>query len=306
MQLRIFTEPQQGATYDEILRVAKASEDLGFEAFFRSDHYQRIGGGDPGAGSSDAWLTLAALARETSTIRLGTLVSPTTFRLPGPFAIGAAQVDQMSAGRVEIGLGSGWYEAEHAAYGIPFHSVRERFDRFAEQVEIIDGLLRTPTGAAYSFVGEHYRLTDSPALPKPVQSPRPPFVLGGSGKKRGALLAATYADEFNVPFRSASDTGAVFDRVRAAVLTTARDVRYSAAQIVCIGRTDADVARRANALGRSVDELRENGLAGSPAEVLDKLGSFADIGATRMYLQVLDLADLDHLDVIASDVAAHL
>lgn len=302
MQLRIFTEPQQGATYDDLLRVAKATEDLGFDAFFRSDHYLRIGGGDPGPGSTDAWLTLAALARETSRIRLGTLVSPTTFRQPGPFAIAAAQVDQMSGGRVEIGLGSGWYEAEHAAYGVAFHDVRERFDRFAEQVEIIDGLLRTPAGRTYSFDGRHYQLADSPALPKPVQSPRPPIILGGSGKTRGARLAARYADEFNVAFRSVDDTGRVHDRVRAAVAETGRDVVYSSAQVLCVGRDDAELARRAAAIGREVGELRANGLAGTPAEVVARIGTFGEIGVTRMYLQVLDLADLDHLDLVAAEV----
>ncbi|MDQ2796640.1 MAG: LLM class F420-dependent oxidoreductase [Actinomycetota bacterium] len=306
MDLRIFTEPQQGATYDELLRVARATEDLGFDAFFRSDHYVRIGGGDPGPGSTDAWLTLAALARETSTIRLGTLVSPTTFRLPGPFAISVAQVDQMSGGRVEIGLGAGWYAAEHVAYGIPFRDVRERFDRFAEQVEIIDGLLRTPAGSSYSFDGAHYQLVDSPALPKPVQSPRPPMIFGGAGKKRGAQLAATYADEFNVPFASVADTGAVFDRVRAAVTETGRDVRYSAAQVLCVGRDDTEIARRAEAIGRDVDELRENGLAGTPAEVVEKIATFTDIGVTRMYLQVLDLADLDHLELVATEIVPQL
>ncbi len=212
VDLRIFTEPQQGATYDDLLAVARASERLGFDAFFRSDHYLSIGDGDGDGdgrpGPTDAWLTLAALARETSRIRLGTLVTPATFRLPGPLAISVAQVDQMSGGRVELGLGAGWFSAEHEAYGIPFPPVAERFDRFAEQVEVIDGLLRTPAGETFSFAGEHYQLTDSPALPKPVQSPRPPLILGGAGKARGAALAARYADEYNVAFRDLGDTGA--------------------------------------------------------------------------------------------------
>src|SRR5437763_11039858 len=158
MDLRIFTEPQQGATYDDLLRVAKATEDLGFDAFFRSDHYLSMGSGSGLPGPSDAWLTLAALARETSRIRLGTLVSPATFRLPGPLAISVAQVDDMSGGRVELGLGAGWFDAEHTAYGIPFYETGERFDRFAEQVEILDGLLSTPIGSRYSFSGKHYSL----------------------------------------------------------------------------------------------------------------------------------------------------
>jgi F420-dependent oxidoreductase-like protein len=304
MDLRIFTEPQQGATYDDLLAVARATEELGFDAFFRSDHYLAMGDRDGLPGPTDAWVTLAGLARETSRIRLGTLVSPATFRLPGPLAVSVAQVDQMSGGRVELGLGAGWFEAEHTAYGIPFHDVRERFDRFAEQVEIVDGLF-TATGP-YSFDGTYYQLTDSPALPKPVQSPRPPLVLGGAGKKRGAQLAARYADEFNVPFRSASEVSEVFDRVRAAADVTGRELVYSAAQVLCVGTDEAELARRAAAIGHEVGELRETGLGGTPDEVIARIGEYAAIGATRMYLQVLDLADLDHLELVASEIMPHV
>jgi F420-dependent oxidoreductase-like protein len=306
MQLRIFTEPQQGATYDDLLRIAKAAEDLGFDAFFRSDHYLKMGDASGRPGPTDAWLTLAGLARETSRIRLGTLVSPATFRLPGPLAIGVAQVDQMSGGRIELGIGAGWFEAEHTAYGVPFPAVSERFDLLAEQVEIIDGLLTTPIGSTYSFEGAHYRLADSPALPKPLQSPRPPIILGGAGKKRGAALAAKYADEFNTGFGSVADSAKVFDRVRAAAADSGRDLVYSVAQVLCVGRDDAEIARRAAAIGRSPDELRANGLAGSPAEVVDRIGEYAAIGATRVYLQTLDLADLDHLELVASEVMPQL
>ena len=245
-----------------------------------------------------------ALARETSRIRLGTLVSPTTFRLPGVLAISAAQVDQMSGGRVELGLGAGWYGAEHTAYGIPFYESLERFDRFAEQVEIIHGLLNTPADATYSFDGEYYTLADSPALPKPVQSPLP-IIMGGAAKKRSATLAARLADEFNVAFDRAG-TAEKFDRVRAAAAETGRALVYSVAQVVCVGRDDAELARRAAAIGRDVDELRENGLAGSPAEVVDRLGEFAGLGATRVYLQCLDLSDLEQLELIATEVAPQL
>src|SRR5579875_649679 len=260
MQLRIFTEPQQGASYADLLRVAKATEELGFDAFFRSDHYLSMGDVSGLPGPTDAWLTLAALARETSRIRLGTLVSPATFRLPRPLAISVAQVDAMSGGRVELGLGAGWYEAEHTAYGIPFRDTAGRFDRFAEQVEIVAGLLSTPQGATYSFKRTHYELTDAPALPTPVQSPRPPLILGGAGRKRGAALAARFADEFNVGFSSVEDTGAIFDRVRAATVETGRELVYSAAQVLCVGGDEAELARRAAAIGREVDELRANGL----------------------------------------------
>jgi F420-dependent oxidoreductase-like protein len=303
MQLRIFTEPQQGASYGDLLRVARASEELGFDAFFRSDHYLHMSG-DGLPGPTDAWVTLAALGRETSRIRLGTLVTPATFRYPGPLAVSVAQADAMSGGRVELGLGAGWFAAEHDAYGIPFPDTAERFDRFAEQVEIVDGLLRTPLGERYSYTGRHYQLRDSPALPKPVQRPRPPLILGGAGRKRSADLAARFADEYNVPFSSVEETGEVYRRVRAAA--GSRELVFSAAQVLCAGRDDAEVSRRAAAIGREPDELRANGAAGSPAEVVDRIGRFAELGATRMYLQVLDLSDLDHLELVASEVMPQL
>ncbi|MDT0446108.1 LLM class F420-dependent oxidoreductase [Streptomyces johnsoniae] len=306
MDLRIFTEPQQGASYDTLLSVAKATEDLGFDAFFRSDHYLQMGGADGLPGPTDAWLTLAGLARETSRIRLGTLMTAATFRLPGVLAIQVAQVDAMSGGRVEFGLGAGWFAAEHTAYGIPFP--REKFPRLQEQLEIITGLWGTPEGETFSFDGEYYRIEDSPALPKPVQS-RVPVLVGGMGKERTPRLAARYADEFNIPFASAEDSAAQFDRVRRAAEEAGRkpdDLVYSNALVACVGRDDAEVARRAAVIGRDVDELRRNGLAGSPAEVVDKIGRFAEIGASRIYLQILDLDDLAHLELIAGQVKPQL
>ncbi|MBB6547995.1 LLM class F420-dependent oxidoreductase [Nonomuraea rubra] len=304
MKLRIFTEPQQGATYDDLLAVAQATERLGFDAFFRSDHYQRIGPGDQGPGSTDAWITLAGLARETSRIRLGTLVSPATFRLPGPLAISVAQVDQMSGGRVELGFGTGWYDGEHSAYGIPFPPVGERFGRFEEQLEILTGLWTAQD--TYSFEGSYYRLADSPALPKPAQRPRPPVIIGGFGARRTPRLAATYADEYNVPFHTASDTGAAFDRVRKACEATGRTVLLSAAQTTVVGKDRAEVERRATAIGEDADRLRETGLAGTPDEIVARIGQFAELGAERMYLQILDLGDLDHLELIATEVLPHV
>ena len=305
MDLRIFTEPQQGASYDDLLRVATATEQLGFDAFFRSDHYLKMGSVDGLPGPSDAWITLAGLARETSRIKLGTLVSPTTFRLPGPLAIAVANVDAMSGGRAELGLGAGWFEAEHRAYGIAFPPTGERYDRFAEQVEIVRGLLTTPEHETFSFTGEQYDLRDSPALPKPVQFPLP-LILGGKGRKRGARLAARFADEFNVPFSSVADTGAAFERVRTAAATTGRELRYSAAKVLCVGRTDADVARRADVIGRSVEDMRAaEEFVGTPAEVLDRFASFSEAGASRLYLQVLDLHDLDHLELAAAELLPH-
>jgi F420-dependent oxidoreductase-like protein len=304
MELRIFTEPQQGADYGRQLAVARAAEELGFDAFFRSDHYLTIGGsGLPGP--TDSWITLAGLARETARIRLGTLVSAATFRYPGPLAIAVAQVDEMSAGRIELGLGTGWFADEHAAYGIPFPALAERFDRLEEQLAIITGLWETPVGKTFSFGGSYYPLTDSPALPKPVQRPRPPIVVGGHGQHRTPRLAARFADEYNVVFVRPEETGAAFGRVRDACAAAGRDpasMVYSAGQTVCCGRTRAEVARRAAAIGQDVAQLEATGLAGSPAQIVDKLGRFAGAGVTRMYLQVLDLHDLDHLELIAGEV----
>src|SRR3954447_4163922 len=203
MDLRVFTEPQQGASYDTLLRVATATEDLGFDAFFRSDHYLKMGDVPGTPGPSDAWITLAGLARETRRVRLGTLVTAGTFRLPGPLAISVANVDDMSGGRVELGIGAGWFEAEHTAYGIPFPTLGERFDRYEEQVAVLTGLWATPAGETFDFEGKHYRLADSPALPKPVQHGGIPIIVGGRGAKRTPRLAARYAAEFNVPFAPA-------------------------------------------------------------------------------------------------------
>jgi alkanesulfonate monooxygenase SsuD/methylene tetrahydromethanopterin reductase-like flavin-dependent oxidoreductase (luciferase family) len=275
MRLRIFTEPQQGASYGTLRHVAKAAEDLGFDAFFRSDHYLRMGSGSGEPGPTDAWATLVA------------------------------QVDEMSGGRVEFGLGTGWYDGEHRAYGIPFPPLKERFDRFEEQLAIITGLWSTPVGQTFSYDGGYYSLTDSPALPKPVQRPKVPVIIGGGGARRTPALAARYADEFNAAFRPASDAAAAFERVRGACAAEGRDpasMILSTAQVVCCGKDEAELARRAAAIGRELSDLRENGLAGSPAEIVDKIGAYAEAGATTAYLQVLDLADLDHLDLLASQV----
>jgi F420-dependent oxidoreductase-like protein len=305
MRLRIFTEPQQGASYGTLRRVAKAAEDLGFDAFFRSDHYLRMGDGSGEPGPTDAWATLAALAVETSTIRLGTLVTAATFRLPGPLAITVAQVDEMSGGRVEFGLGTGWYDGEHRAYGIPFPPLKERFDRFEEQLAIITGLWSTPVGETFSYDGAYYSLTNSPALPKPVQRPKVPVIIGGAGARRTPALAARYADEFNAAFRPAADAAAAFERVRGACAADGRDpasIIFSTAQVVCCGKDEAELARRAAAIGRDLKELRSTSLVGTPAEIVDKIGAYGEAGATTVYLQILDLADLDHLDLLASEV----
>jgi F420-dependent oxidoreductase-like protein len=312
VELRVFTEPQQGATYDDLLAVALEAERLGFGAFFRSDHYLHMSG-DGLPGSTDAWTTLAGLARETSTIRLGTMMTSATFRHPGVLAIQVAQVDQMSGGRVELGIGAGWFTQEHAAYGIPFPDTKERFERYAEQLELVTGLWTTPVGERYAFDGRHYQLTDSPAVPKPTQAGGHrggvPLLVGGTGARKTPALAAEYADEFNLPFVDEEFTSLQFGRVRRAAEEIGRDpddLVWSNALVLCVGEDEAEIARRASAIGREVDELRENGLAGTPAEVVEKIKRFEALGSQRIYLQTLDLADLDHLRLVAAEVMPHV
>jgi F420-dependent oxidoreductase-like protein len=309
VDFRVFVEPQQGASYAGQLAVAQTAEALGFSAFFRSDHYLAMSG-DGLPGPTDSWVTLAGIARETSSIRLGTLVTSATFRHPGPLAVAVAQVDEMSGGRVEFGIGTGWFEREHVAYAIPFPPLRERFARLTEQLELITGLWTSPVGETFDYAGAHYAVNDSPALPKPVQQPHPPIIIGGTGANRTPSLAATFADEFNVPFASLDTVKTQFERVREAVDSVGRPIdamTYSAAFVVCAGRDDAEISRRAAAIGRDVDELRSNSpLVGTPNEIVDQLGSFADVGVQRVYLQLLDLSDLEHLRLFADRVTRQL
>lgn len=309
MDFRVFAEPQQGATYEQQLAVAQRAEALGYSAFFRSDHYLAMNvEGLPGP--TDSWVTLAGIARETSTIRLGTLVTSATFRFPGPLAISVAQVDEMSGGRVELGIGAGWFEAEHQAYAIPFPGLGERFERLAEQLEILTGMWSTPIGDTFDYAGRHYAVVDSPALPKPAQRPGPPIIIGGGGPRRTPALAARFASEFNLAFPTLDFTHLQFGRVRTALQEAGRDpddITYSAAFVVCAGRTESDIARRAAAIGREVGELRENSpLVGTPDEIADRLAVFADAGVQRVYLQLMSLSDADdigeHLELFASEV----
>jgi len=297
MRLCVFIEPQMGASYEDQLTLAKHAEECGFDGFFRSDHFLTMNDGDGLPGPTDSWVTLGALARETSRIRLGTLVTSATFRLPGPLAIAVAQVDQMSGGRVDFGIGSGWFEAEHTAYGIPFPSLRERFDRLEEQLEIITGLWASEK--PYSFAGRHYTVVDSPGLPKPAQRPGPPVIVGGKGPKRTPALAARFAAEFNVPFSSLEETAAGFDTVRS---VADRPLVLSMAQTVACGRTAAELRRRMDAIGPAAARA----ITGTPDALVEKLGRFGEAGATRAFLQILDIHDLDHVDVIASEVAPQL
>ena len=310
MDLRIFTEPQQGATYDQLLAVATVAEECGFDAFFRSDHYLRMGAGDPGPGPTDAWITLAGLARDTERIRLGTLLTAATFRLPAQLALIVAQVDAMSGGRVELGLGAGWFDEEHRAFGIEFPpSFGERFDRLEEQLAIVTGMWDLPVGDHFSFAGTHYAVTDNAGLPKPAQRPRPPIVIGGFGTRRTPAIAARFADECNVPFAPADHCRTVYAALDAACEAIGRDpssIRRSVALVVCCGEDDGALERRSAAIGRDLVALRRDGLAGSPDEIVERAATFAEAGASRIYLQVLDLEDLDHLRLLAAEVAPRL
>jgi F420-dependent oxidoreductase-like protein len=301
----IFTEPQQGASYDQLLALARRAEALGFFGFFRSDHYLKMGGVSGLPGPSDALTTLAGLARDTTTIRLGTLVCSATFRHAGVLAVQAAQVDQMSGGRLELGLGAGWYGAEHEAHAIPFPSLRERFDVFEDQLAIITGMWATPTEETFTYRGRKLSVTDSPGLPKPAQQPRPPIIIGGGGPARTPRLAATYADEFNRAFAPLDEFVAKCAGVRQACSTIGRDpasLRYSAALVVAVGTDEAEFLRRAQAIGRDPGEVRANGAAGTVSEAAAQIRRYRDAGAQRIYLQVLDVDDLDQLDLIANAV----
>ena len=305
MRLRIFVEPQEGASYDDQLAMALAAEEAGFDAFFRSDHFMSFFGGSGLPGPTDAWLTLAALARETTTIRLGTMVSSATFRSPGLLAVSVAQVDQMSGGRIELGLGAGWNEAEHRAHAVDFPSTAQRFDRLEEQLAIISGMWATPPGELFSFHGEQYELIDSPALPKPLQSPAPPIIVGGAGTRRTPALAARYADEFNTPFLQPAEAAEQFSRVAVACERIGRDpasMTMSSAIAVCCGEDEASFQRRAAATGLSAKRLRAGGAAGLPGEVAARLEAWRAAGAETAYLQLLDLRDLEQVRLLAAEV----
>lgn len=302
MDQRIFIEPQQGTAYGDVLALAQRAEELGFSGFFTSDHYLAMGDHSSGfPGPLDAWTTVAGLARDTTSLRIGTLVSPITFHHPAQLAIRVAQIDEMSNGRVELGLGAGWFEEEHRSHGLAFPEVAERFDRLSESLEVITGFWSTPAGDTFSFAGEHYALVDSPALPKPWQRPGPPIIIGGRGRRRTPAFAATFAAEFNVAFQSPAEWRELVDTVVEACEARERDpetLAWSVAQVVCIGESEADFARRAAAIGREPSELRSNGIAGLPDEALERLQEFKQQGCTRVYLQVLDVKDLEHLNQI--------
>lgn len=303
MEYCLFTEPQQGFSYDDQLAFAQSAERHGLDGFFRSDHYLRMGEGDPRPGPTDAWTTLAGLARETSRIRLGTLVSSVTYRVPSILAIQVAQVDAMSGGRAELGLGTGWFEREHEAYGIPFPP--KRFDLLEEQLQVVTGLWQTPDAETFSFDGEHYRLDRAPALPKPVQS-RVPVIVGGGGPKRTPALAARYATEFNIGFVAEDVVAEKFRVVRQACESIGREpetLQLSVALPTIVGVDDAEIERRVAAIGQTRAQF-DNGanLIGSPTQIAEKVERLRALGASRVYFQLLDLRDVEHADLVGAEL----
>ena len=300
MECRIFTDPSNGATYDDLLESAKLAEEFGYAGFFLSDHYLPfVGDGRPGP--TDVWTTLAGLARETSRMRLGSLVTSVTFRHPGPLAIVVAQVDAMSQGRIEFGVGAGYFEPEHLAYGIPFPPVAQRFDRLAEALELITGLWKSPGGQRYSFNGKCFQLIDSPALPKPWQQPGPPVILGGIGKKRTPALAARFADEFNLQTSrrrapldqhkselKSEDVAEQIKLVRTAAEAIGRnpaEIVFSMSALMGVGHTRGQVAAALDPDNFGSQAFDGTTLSGSPAQIVDQLGPYLELGISRVYIR---------------------
>jgi F420-dependent oxidoreductase-like protein len=307
VRVRVLMEPRHGARYADILALARATEDAGFDAFFRSDHLMGVDPTDPDYLPTECWSTLGGIARETTRVRLGALVGAATFRWPGLLAAAVASVNEMSGGRVELGLGTGWYEREHAAFGIPFPATgRERFDRLAEQLEIVTGMWRTPVGEGYSFAGEHYSVADNRTPPRP--DPVPPVIVGGTGAKRTPAVAARYADEFNGALArdgaELAERYAVFDRACEAIGRDPASARRSVVLPVACGADPAEVARRAEVIGSEF--MRTNAAIGAPQVVADRVRGFAAAGADTVYLHIYDIHDLDHIALIGAEVLPQL
>jgi F420-dependent oxidoreductase-like protein len=301
MRLRLLMEPRHGGSYDQILALARATEAAGFEAFFRSDHLLGVDPGDPGYAPTDSWTTLAGLARDTSRVRLGTLLTAGTYRRPGLLAVTVTTVDGMSGGRVELGLGAAWYEREHEAFGIPFPPLKERFDRLEEQLAIIKGLWTTPPGERFSFSGRHYELRECANGPRPAQSPHPPIVVGGAGPRRTPALAARYADEFNATMPTgARDRFAVFRQACERVGRDPATARLSVVLPVACGSDRAETARRKQAIGSPF--LVREAVCGSPEAVADRLAELRDDGADTVYFHIYDIDDLDHVLLLGAEV----
>ncbi|HEX3830596.1 MAG TPA: TIGR03560 family F420-dependent LLM class oxidoreductase [Solirubrobacteraceae bacterium] len=310
-ELAVLLEPRHGASYEQILQLALAAEESGLDAFFRSDHYLGVDPGDAEYRSTDSWITIAGLARETTRIRLGTLVTAGTFRLPGPLAVAVATANAMSGGRVELGLGAGWYEEEHGQFGIPFPPLAERFDRLEEQLEILSGLWRSRVGAAYSFDGRHYAVDANRAFAATwPPHPAPPIIVGGLGPRRTPELAARFADEFNAAFAPLDVARQRFAQVKQRATELGRDPSDLRLSIViprvCVGVDEAEVRRRLRILGPPIGAIPDQGLAGSPAYVAERLAEWIDAGADRIYIHLLDVDDVEHVRLLGEQIAPSL
>jgi F420-dependent oxidoreductase-like protein len=306
VRLRVLMEPRHGARYAEILALALATEEAGFDAFFRSDHLWGVDPEDRTYRPTDCWTTLGGLARDTHRVRLGALMGAATFRNPGLLATIVASVDEMSGGRAELGLGTGWYEREHEAFGIPFPGVRERFDRFEEQLAIIKGLWTVPEPAAegFSFDGVHFQVKGNHAPPRPAQSPHPPILIGGSGPRRTPALAARFADEFNTALGGdLRERHANFSRACEAIGRDPGEPRRSSVLPVACGSTQAEVNRRAEIIGSMF--MRENAAIGPPELVTEQVAGLADLGADTVYLHIYDIHDLEQIALIGAEVLPH-
>ena len=304
MRLRVLLEPHHGATYAQILALARAAEEGGFDGFFRSDHFLGIDAEDTTYQPTDSWTTLAGLAVQTSGIRIGTLVNASTFRLPGQLAVEVATVDQMSGGRAELGIGAAWYEREHQYFGIPFPSLGERFDRLEEQLAILTGLWDTKPGERFSFDGKFYQLQDCVSIPR--HAARPKIIIGGAGPKRTPTLAAKYADEFNGALgMDVRERFANFRRICAEVV--GRDpasVRLSATLPVCIGSSPEDLERRKESLGAPGARLLAAGITGTAGEVIAAIENLADQGADTVYFHVYGPGDVEHIRLLGAEVVS--
>ncbi len=314
MRYALMIEPQMGLTYAEQLAVARRAEAAGFEAFFRSDHYESFPGGSDEP-TTDAWSVLAGLARETSTIRLGALVSPVTFRAPGNLAKVVATVNDMSGGRVEMGAGAGWHADEHRRHGFPFPEMAERAEMLEETLEIVRGLWSGPDG--WSFTGTHYSVEDARFRPKPTlgtarDSRRPNVIVGGQGTPRSYRIAARYADEFNLSSASAETARAKFAELDATLRAAGREpstLVHSVMAGVLVGRDAAELAAREvtllAALGEDgagedwLEERRARWVHGTPQQARDTVRRFEDAGAERIMLQDFVARDLDMIDLAA-------
>lgn len=303
MRLRVLMEPLRGATYAQVVAMAWATEEAGFDGFFRSDHYLGIQPSDKSYLPTDSWTTLAGLALQTSRVRLGTLMTASTFRHPAPLAISVATVDDMSGGRVELGIGTGWYEREHRMFGLPFPLTGERFDRLEEQLSIITGLWTTPRGESFSFAGRHYRLDDCVNFPQSAQRPRPRIIIGGGGPRRTPTLAARFADEFNTGLAAISaERFATFRRICEEIGRDPATVRLSTMLPVCCGTTRAEARRRAEALGEAGERMLLRGVTGTPSDVVDRIEQLAGDGVDTIYFHLYEVDDLDHIRLLGAEV----